>query len=112
MFQIPVTCPLLSLKRKKLGAGSRLLIVECEITKVDTAKFLGVYTDKNLTLTNHIKMVADKMVRINRMDKIAYGQNCIGHNCTDKMVWTKWYNYIFCVHFNSVEFNIIFSNPN
>ena len=24
----------------------------------------------------------------------------------DKMVSTKWYNVIFCVHFNSVEFNI------
>src|SRR6218665_1774983 len=24
----------------------------------------------------------------------------------DKMVWTKWYNFIFCVHFNSAEFNI------
>ena len=72
MFQIPVTCPLLSLKRKKLGAGSRLLIVECEITKVDTAKFLGVYTDENLTLTNRIKMVSGQNGSgQNRMDKIA-----------------------------------------
>ena len=40
------------------------------------------------------------------MDKMVYGQNGIGQNGTDKMVWTKWYNFIFCVHFNSVEFNI------
>ena len=38
------------------------------------------------------KMVADKMV--------------YGENGTDKMVWTKWYNFICCVHFNSVEFDI------
>ena len=40
------------------------------------------------------------------MDKMVYGQNGIGQNGTDKMVWTKWYNFIFCVHFNLVEFNI------
>jgi len=40
------------------------------------------------------------------MDKMVYGQNVIGQNGTDKMEWTKWYNFIFCVHFNSVEFNI------
>ena len=54
------------------------------------------------------------------------GQNGSGQNGTDKMVWTKWYTdkmvldkmvwtkwcgqngtiFIFCVHFNSVEFNI------
>jgi len=34
-------------------------------------------------------------------DKMVYGQNGM-----DKMAWTKWYNFIFCVHFNSVEFNI------
>ena len=34
------------------------------------------------------------------MDKMVYGQNGIGHNGMDKMVWTKWYNFIFCVHFN------------
>jgi len=50
-------------------------------------------------------MVADKMVRTNGMDKMVYRQNGT-QNGTDKMVWTKWYNYIFCVHFNSVEFNI------
>src|SRR6218665_3977822 len=36
-------------------------------------------------------MVADKMV-------------------LDKMVRTKWHNFIFCVHFNLVEFDIIFSS--
>src|SRR6218665_3769665 len=35
------------------------------------------------------------------MDKMVYGQNG-----RDKMTWTKWHNFIFCVHFNSVEFNI------
>ena len=40
------------------------------------------------------------------MDKMVYGQNSIGQNGTDKMVWTKWYNFIFCVHFKAVEFNI------
>ena len=25
------------------------------------------------------------------MDKMAYGQNVIGQNGMDKMVWTKWY---------------------
>jgi len=40
------------------------------------------------------------------MDKMVYGQNGIGQNGTDKMVWTKWYNFIFYVHFNSVEFNM------
>ena len=50
-------------------------------------------------------MVADKMVRTNGMDKMVYRQNGT-QNGTDKKVWTKWYNYIFCVHFNSVEFNI------
>ena len=59
------------------------------------------------------------------------GQNGSGQNGTDKMVWTKWYmnkmvldkmvwtkwhmdkmvyNLTFCVHFNSVEFSIIFRN--
>ena len=42
----------------------------------------------------------------NGMDKMVYGQNGIGRNGTDKMVWTKWYNFIFCVYFNSVEFNM------
>ena len=44
----------------------------------------------------------------NCMDKMIYGQNGrpIGQNGMDIMVWTKWYNFIFCVHFNSVEFNI------
>ena len=46
----------------------------------------------------------------NGMDKMVHGQNGIGQNGTDKMVWTKWYNFIFCVHFNSVEFNIILIN--
>ena len=40
------------------------------------------------------------------MDKMVHGQNGIGQNRTDKMAWTKWYNFIFCVDFNSVEFNI------
>ena len=40
------------------------------------------------------------------MDKMVYGQDGIGHNGTDKMTWTKWYNFIYCVDFNSVEFNI------
>ena len=40
------------------------------------------------------------------MDKMVYGQNGSGQNGTDKMVWTKWYNFIFCVRFNSVEFNV------
>ena len=40
------------------------------------------------------------------MDKMVYGQNVIGRNGTDKMVWTKRYNFIFCVYFNSVEFNM------
>ena len=40
------------------------------------------------------------------MDNMVYGQNFIGQNGTDKMAWTKWYNYTFCVDFNSVEFNI------
>src|SRR6218665_2830567 len=48
------------------------------------------------------KWYTDKMV----LDKMVYGQNGIGQNGTDKMVWTKWYNFIFCVPFNSVEFNI------
>src|SRR6218665_933427 len=26
------------------------------------------------------------------------------------MEWTKWHNFIFCVHFNLVEFNIYLSN--
>jgi len=39
------------------------------------------------------------------MDKMVCGQNDIGHNGTDKMVGTKWYNFIF-VHFNSIEFNM------
>ena len=44
----------------------------------------------------------DKMVYgQNGMDKMVHGQNGMG-----KMVWTKWYNFIFCVHFNSVEFSI------
>ena len=52
-------------------------------------------------------MVADKMVRTKwYTDKMVYGQNGIGQNGMDKMVWTKCYNFIFCVHFNSVEFNI------
>src|SRR6218665_2035553 len=77
-------------------------------------------------------MVADKMVETkwygqngirtkwfwtkwygqNGMDKMVYGQNGFGQNGTDKMVWTKWHYFIFCVglHFNSAEFNIIFSN--
>ena len=55
------------------------------------------------------------------------GQNGSGQNVTDKMVWTKWYSdkmvvdkmgrtkwydFILCVHFHSVEFNIgpVFSN--
>jgi len=43
-------------------------------------------------------------------------QNGSGQNGTDKMIWTKWYtdkmvyNFIFCVHSNSVEFSIIFRN--
>jgi len=36
----------------------------------------------------------------------ASGQNGIGQNGTDKMAWTKWNNFIFCVDFNSAEFNI------
>ena len=40
------------------------------------------------------------------MDKMVYEQNGIGQNGMDKMVRTKWCNFIFCVHFNSVEFNI------
>ena len=40
------------------------------------------------------------------MEKMVQGQNGFGQNGADKMVWTKWYNFIFCVHFNSVEFNI------
>ena len=44
------------------------------------------------------------------MDKMVYGKNGIGQNGTDKMVWTKWYNFVFCIHLNSVEFNIIFGN--
>src|SRR6218665_2993909 len=56
-------------------------------------------------------MVADKMVRTkwygqNGMDKMVYGQNGIGQNGMDKMAWTKWYNFIFCIHFNSVEFTV------
>ena len=35
-----------------------------------------------------------------------YGQNGIGQNGMDKMV----YNFIFCVRFNSVKFTIIFRN--
>jgi len=31
------------------------------------------------------------------------GQNGIGQNGRDKMVWTKRYNFILCVHFNSVD---------
>jgi len=42
------------------------------------------------------------------MDKMVYGQNGIGQNGMDKMVWTKWYNFISGVHFNQVEFNIYF----
>ena len=42
------------------------------------------------------------------MNKIVYGQNGIEQNGTDKMAWTKWYNFIFCVHFNSAGY--IFSN--
>ena len=53
-------------------------------------------------------MVADKWYGQNGMDKIIYGQNGIGQNGTDKMAWTKRYNFIFCVDFNSVEFNIYF----
>src|SRR6218665_1258519 len=34
------------------------------------------------------------------------GQNGIGQNGMDKMVRTKWYNFIFCEHLKSVEFNI------
>ena len=30
----------------------------------------------------------------------------------DKMVRTKWYNFILCIHFNSVEFNIYLVGPN
>ena len=40
------------------------------------------------------------------MDEIVYGQNGIGQNGMHKMVWTKWYNFILCVHLNSVEFNV------
>ena len=36
-------------------------------------------------------------------DKMVYGQNGIGQNGRDKMVWTKRYNFILCVHFNSVD---------
>ena len=51
-------------------------------------------------------MVVDKMVRTKW-----YGQNGI----RTKWDWTRWYgqngmdkmyNFIFCVHFNSVEFNV------
>ena len=48
--------------------------------------------------------------RQNGTDKMVYGQNGIGQNGTDKMAWTKWHNFIFSVYFNSIEFNIIFSN--
>ena len=47
-------------------------------------------------------MVADKMV----YGQNGIGQNGIGQNGMDKMVRTKWYNFIFCDHYNSVEFNI------
>ena len=42
----------------------------------------------------------------NGMYKMVYGQNGIGQNG----IRTKWFYFAFCVHFNSVEFNIIFSN--
>jgi len=52
-------------------------------------------------------MVADKMIWTKwYTDKMVFGQNGIGKNGRDKMAWTKWYNFIFCVDFNSVEFNI------
>ena len=43
--------------------------------------------------------------RQNGTDKMVYGQNGIGQIGTDKKVRTKWYNFIFCVHFHSVKFN-------
>ena len=39
-------------------------------------------------------------------DKMVYGKNVIGQNGTDTMVGTKitkWHDFIFCVHFNSVN---------
>ena len=39
--------------------------------------------------------------RQNGTDKMVYGQNGM-----DKMVRIKWYNFIFCEHLKSVEFNI------
>src|SRR6218665_2497169 len=50
-------------KKKKTGTGSRLFIGDSAITRVDTAKFLGVYMDETLTWTNHIKIIANKTVK-------------------------------------------------
>ena len=43
------------------------------------------------------------------MDKMVYGQNGMGQNGMDKIVWTKWYMdkmvAIFGIGYNSSEFN-------
>ena len=42
------------------------------------------------------------------MDKMVYGQNGIGQNGMDKIVWTKWYGQNgsnFGIDYNSSEFN-------
>src|SRR6218665_871045 len=45
-------------KKKKAGTGFRLFIADSAITRVDTAKFLGVYMDETLTWTNHMNKIA------------------------------------------------------
>src|SRR6218665_1737428 len=63
MSQKLVTCPLLHVKRKKTCTGFRLFIGDSAITRVDTAKFLGVHIDETLTWTSHIKIIANKIAK-------------------------------------------------
>ena len=47
------------------------------------------------------------------MDKMVYGQNGIGQNGKDKMVWTKWYGQngtILYFVYPLIQFNSISSN--
>ena len=70
---------------------------------INSEMYRFCYNDKitcslilNITLNNYYMVTGQN----------GSGQNCIGRNDTDKMVWTKRYNFIFCVYFNSVEFNM------
>jgi len=50
-------------KKKKTSTGFRLFIEDSAITRVDTAKFIGVHMDETITWTNHIKIIANKIAK-------------------------------------------------